>query len=307
MSDLVKFNQTITLAKTQDYLQSVLGEKKASFVNNLTALVANDVNLQQCEPVTLMYAGIAATSLDLPLNKGLGLAYVIPFKNGKKGIVEAQFQIGYKGLLQLAIRSGQFSTINVTDVRDGEVENYDLLTGEISIKAKSERLNLPIVGYCAYFRLTNGFTKTLYMSVEEVDSHAKRYSQTYSSNNEYVRNSSKWTTDFDAMAKKTCLKLLLSRFAPLSVEMQKAVQYDQAVLRSENTPTYVDNEVIETSAEEVLDENKVIKAVLSCKTIEDAESVISMNDMTESERCKQALAKLKEKLNIKEDGATETK
>lgn len=274
MSNLQLFNKTITNTKTQDYLASVLGEKKGQFVSNLTTLVANDKNLQECEPITTMYAAMIATSLDLPLNRNLGFAYVIPYKNNKEGKTEAQFQIGYKGLLQLAIRSGQFSTINVTDIREGEIETFDLLTGEIKFTAKPNREQLPIIGYASFFRLNNGFAKTLYMTKSEVEAHGLRYSQTFSSKNDYVRKSSKWTTDFDAMARKTVLKLLLSRYAPLSVEMQKAVTSDQAVFRNDtDTPTYIDNEIQDTTAEEVT-EATIVRDILKAKTKEEVQEII---------------------------------
>lgn len=242
MSNLKAFNQMIVAPNTQAYLQGVLGERKGEFVNNITALVANNRQLQECEPTTLMFAALKATALRLPLDPNLAQAHVIPYKNNKTRTVEAQFQLGWRGFVQLAIRSGQFQTINVTDIREGEMQGYDLITGEMQVKAMPEREKLPVVGYMAFFRLNNGFSKSLYMTAGEVEQHAKRYSQTYASKNDYVRNSSKWTTDFDAMARKTVLKLLLSRFAPLSVDMQQAVQADQAVMRSDNNFDYVDNE-----------------------------------------------------------------
>lgn len=242
MSNLKQFNQMIVAPNTQAYLQGVLGERKGEFVNNITALVANNRQLQECEPTTLMFAALKATALRLPLDPNLAQAHVIPYRNNKTRTVEAQFQMGWRGFVQLAIRSGQFQTINVTDIREGEMQGYDLISGEMQVKAMPEREKLPVVGYMAFFRLTNGFAKSLYMTAGEVEQHAKRYSQTYASKNDYVRNNSKWTTDFDAMARKTVLKLLLSRFAPLSVDMQQAVQADQAVMRGDSNFSYVDNE-----------------------------------------------------------------
>ena len=242
MSNLKSFNQMIVNPNTQQYLQNVLGERRGEFVNNLVALVANNRQLQECEPTTLMFAALKATALQLPLDPNLAQAHVIPYRNNKTRTVEAQFQLGWRGFVQLAIRSGQFSTINVTDIREGEMQGYDLITGEMQVKALPDRENLPIVGYMAFFRLNNGFSKSLYMTAGEVEQHAKRYSQTYSSKTDYIRKSSKWTTDFDAMARKTVLKLLLNRFAPLSVDMQQAVVADQAVLRGRDKFDYVDNE-----------------------------------------------------------------
>lgn len=253
-SNLQLFNKTLANPKTQDYLQQVLSEKKSAFVNNITALVANDVKLQACEPISLMYAGIKATALDLPLDANLGFAYVIPYNNRKAGKTEAQFQMGYKGFIQLAIRSGQFKTLNVTDVKEGELKEVNLLTGEIAFEAHPNRAELKTIGYVAYFRLINGFEKTLYMDAKEMDKHAKTYSQTYSSKNDYVRKASKWTTDFDAMAKKTVIKLLLSRYAPLSVEMQSAITSDQAVMDDKGTH-YIDHTTAEEAVAEEITEN----------------------------------------------------
>lgn len=248
---LARFNRCIASVKTQQYLLQVLGRKKESFVNNITALVANDASLQGCSPMSLIYAGIKATALDFPLDNNLGFAYVIPYNNKKKitdenGVTrevvvkEAQLQWGYRAFIQLAIRTGQYRRINVTDVREGEIKSMDLLTGEIAVDAVPNRIELPVIGYAAYFELVNGFSKTLYMTVEELQRHAMSYSKTYSSKFESTRNSSKWATDFDAMAKKTVLKLLLSKWAPLSVQMRELVRTDQAVFDENGRMEYLD-------------------------------------------------------------------
>lgn len=238
MSDLTRFNRMIMHPNTDSYLTSVLAERKGEFINNLTAVVANDAKLQACEPLTLMYAALKATALRLPLDPNLGQAYIIPYKNNRERKTEAQFQIGWKGFIQLAIRSGQFQTINATEIRDGELKGYDLMTGEVNVQAVAERENKPVIGYLAYFKLTNGFAKSLYMTAEEIEQHATRYSQSYRGK---YKDSSLWATDKDAMAKKTVLKLLLNRFAPLSIDMQNAVQADQSVLHGDGKLDYVDN------------------------------------------------------------------
>lgn len=256
MSNLQQFNQAITNPKTQAYLEQVLSTKKNAFVNNIVALVSNNTNLQACEPMSVMFAGLKATALDLPLDPNLGFAYVIPYKNNRENKTEAQFQIGYRGFIQLAIRSGQFKTINVTEVREGELGAFDLLTGEMCFNVVGDRMERKVIGYAAFFRLSNGFEKTLYMTKDEVEVHAKKYSQTYSSKFEKVQQNSKWATDFDAMAKKTVVKLLLSKYAPLSVDMISAVTSDQGVI-TENGVRYVDsstNDIAEAVAEEI-DEN----------------------------------------------------
>lgn len=244
MSDLKNFNAMMRSEYTQNHLAAVLGDKRQQFVTNLSALVSNDKNLQQCEPATIMHAAITATALELPLDKNLGFAYVIPYQNKRAGVSEAQFQLGAKGITQLAIRSGQFVRINVSDVREGELKGFNRLSGDITFEwnETADRDKLPIVGYVAYFRLVNGFSKTMYMTVEEIEAHARRYSQTYGSKNDYVRSQSKWSTDFDAMAQKTILKRLLTKFAPLSVDMQTAFQADQSVQREAGAYSYVDND-----------------------------------------------------------------
>lgn len=247
------FNQTIANPKTQEYLQSVLGEKKSSFVNNLTALVAGSKQLQACKPMSVMYAAIKATALDLPLDPNLGFAYVIPYKNNKEGETDAQFQIGYKGFIQLAMRSGQYRTINVRDVREGEIIGEDFVSGDLKFKKlNGNREKATIVGYVAFFRLVNGFEKMMFWTVDEVKQHAMTYSKTFGSTIKTIREASKWTTDFDAMAKKTALKLLLSKYGVLSVEMKTAISSDQLVVNEQGEDIYEDNPNIEdTEAEEL--------------------------------------------------------
>jgi recombination protein RecT len=201
VNGLVNFNRFLTNDRTKDYLGEVLGAKKDSFVTNCVSLVSNNVNLQACDPKTIMYSAIKATTLGLPLDNNLGFAYVLPYRNNQKGIDEAQFQMGYKGFIQLAMRSAQFQTINSTDVRKGEILDIDRLTGEINFAwlPGAERLKAPKIGFIAYFKLINGFTKSLYMTVEELQDHGKKYSKSY--NSKY----SNWQKMFDAMATKTVI------------------------------------------------------------------------------------------------------
>lgn len=209
--------------KVADFLQQQLGEKKGEFVSNLIALSDGDKNLQQCDPAQLMKCAMNATALNLPLNKNLGYAYVVPYK----GV--PQFQMGYKGFIQLAIRSGQYKTINTTEVREGEIKR-NKFTGHIDFVG--ERDNGKIVGYLAYIEMLNGFQQSLYMSVNQVMAHAKKYSKTFAK-----YGTGLWKDEFDLMAKKTVLKLLLNRYGVLSTEMQKAVIADQ----SDSNGEYIDN------------------------------------------------------------------
>ena len=229
---LKEFNKKLRDERTQAMVITALRGRADEYFRNIASVVANSPDLQKCDPITLICGGLQAANLCLPIGSGLGFAYLIPYKNTKKGCYEAQFQIGYKGLVQLAIRSGMFSDINTGIVYEGELSSYDKISGKF--KLDGERKSDKVIGYFAFFRLNNGdaesaFSKSLYMTAEEMNAHAMRYSQTYSSKYESTRNSSKWTTDFHAMAQKTVLKLLLSRYAPMSVEIQQAVAADQAI------------------------------------------------------------------------------
>ena len=238
IAPLKAFNNFIANPRTQDYLTTVLAEKKASFVNNITALVSNNAALQVCRPDTLMFASLKATALDLPLDQNLGFAYVLPYKDNKTGVTSAQFQMGYKGFVQLALRTGQFKTLNATDVREGELVGKDFVTGELTFKEAENRESLPVIGYVGYFKLLNGFEKYLYMTMAEMKAHALRYSQTFK------KGYGLWADDnmFDSMAKKTVIKLLISKYAPLSVEMRDAIKADQAVMQKPEEYDYVDNQ-----------------------------------------------------------------
>lgn len=264
IAPLRQFNQFLANPRTQDYLTTVLAEKKASFVNNITALVSNNVALQVCRPDTLMFASLKATALDLPLDQNLGFAYVLPYKNNKTGETSAQFQMGYKGFVQLALRTGQFKTLNATDVREGELVDENFVTGELTFKKAENREKLPVAGYVAYFKLLNGFEKYFYMTLPEMKAHALRYSKTFKQGNGLWADESM----FDSMAKKTVIKLLISKYAPLSVEMRDAIKADQAVMNKPEEYEYVDNqeqpatasETAKAKAEEVKAQVEAMKA-----------------------------------------------
>jgi recombination protein RecT len=221
----------------QKLITDRLGKRAGQFTTSLLSLVNANEKISECKPITILQAALTAASMDLPINQNLGFAYIVPYKN--KGIMEAQFQMGWKGFVQLAQRSGKFETINTTDVREGEVKERNRMTGELDfvwIDDDAERNKKEIVGYLAYFKLLNGFNKSLYMTKAEIESHAGRYSQSYKGG-----FGGPWKTDFDLMAQKTALKLLLSKFAPLSTEMSEAITVDQSV-DDGKTRRYVDND-----------------------------------------------------------------
>lgn len=224
--------------------QEMMGKRAASFITSVLQITSQNEMLATADPVSIYQSAAVAATLDLPLNNNLGFAYIVPYNSKQKDgswKVVAQFQIGAKGFKQLALRSGQFLKINDTDVREGELKKHNRLTGEIEfewIQDAKERLVRPIIGYASYFELLNGFEKTYYMTVDELKDHGLRFSQTFK------KGFGLWKDDFDGMARKTVIKLNLSKNAPLSVDMQKAVVADQAVVNDAETEDveYVDND-----------------------------------------------------------------
>lgn len=236
---LQKFNAMLENTRTQEYLTNVLGEKKQTFVSNMVALVSSNKALSECDPSTIMFSCLKATALSLPLDPSLGLAWVLPYKDNKNNTTVATFQLGAKAYIQLALRTAQYRKINVRDVREGEIVGEDFVSGEMQFKKLGkDRSNAPIIGYVAMFELINGFSKQLYMSVEELDAHAKRFSQTYRKG--YGLWSDKEMRP--AMMEKTILKRLLSKYGVLSVEMEQAIKSDSAVLGENDAVRYIDNE-----------------------------------------------------------------
>ena len=236
---LQRFNAMLENTRTQEYLTNVLGEKKQTFVSNMVALVSNNKALSECDPSTIMFSCLKATALGLPLDPALAMAWVLPYRDNKNNTTVATFQLGAKAYTQLALRTAQYKKRNVSDVREGEIVGEDFVSGEMQFKKlEKDREKASIVGYVAMFELTNGFSKQLYMSNEEIDAHAKRFSQTY-------RKGYGLWADKDMrpkMAEKTVLKLLLSKWGVLSVEMEQAIKSDSAVLGENNSVRYVDNE-----------------------------------------------------------------
>ena len=236
---LKKFNAMLENARTQEYLTNVLGEKKQTFVSNMVALVSSNKALSECDPSTILFSCLKATALGLAVDPSLGLAWVLPYRDNKNNTTVATFQLGAKAYIQLALRTAQYKKINVRDVRQGEIVGEDFVSGDMQFKKlEKDREKAPIIGYVAMFELINGFSKQLYMSVEELDAHAKRFSQTYRKG--YGLWSDKEMRG--SMMEKTILKRLLSKYGVLSVEMEQAIKSDSAVLGENNSVRYIDNE-----------------------------------------------------------------
>ena len=217
----------------KDRFAEVLKTKGDSFLASVLTTVNNSALLQKAEPTTILSAAMVAASLELPIVPSLGFAALVPFRDGKTGVCVCQFQIMARGLVQLALRTGQYRKIEVESVRTGEIKSRNRFTGEIEF---GEPTDNNVVGYLGFFELCNGFRKFLYMTNEEINEHAQKYSQTAK------RGYGLWVDNFEAMAKKTVLKLLLAKWGPLSVEMQTALLRDQTAETDNNAqPTYVDN------------------------------------------------------------------
>jgi recombination protein RecT len=228
------FDRDIVKAK----LQELVGKNAASFTTSVLQIANSNTMLINADPVSVFNAACMAATLNLPINNNLGFAYIVPFKNNKENKIEAQFQLGYKGFIQLAQRSGQFKTISASPVLDGQLISENPLTGyefDWSIKTSDK-----VIGYVAYFKLLNGFEAWFYMSDADVKKHAGKYSQTFK------KGYGVWKDQYDAMAIKTVLKLLLSKQAPLSIEMQTAVLADQAIVKDVETQdfAYIDHDPI---------------------------------------------------------------
>lgn len=192
--------------------EEMLGKKAAGFMSSIIAVTNNNNHLMKADPATVIGAAAQAAMLDLPINQSLGFAYIVPYKGA------AQFQLGYKGYIQLAQRSGQYVDIGAKTVYEGELEYENRLLDKFKF---GNRTGDKVIGYLAYFRLTNGFEKMLFMTLDEMQAHAKKYSQNYKGDTD------KWgLADFNVMAEKTVLKRLLSKFGPLSIE---SVQMSQAL------------------------------------------------------------------------------
>lgn len=238
----------LNLPAIQKRISEVIGGGSASFVTSILQIVNNSDLLKESDPVTIVNAAMMAATLKLPIHNSLGFAYIIPYKNYKTGRYEAQFQLGYKGFIQLAQRSGQFKRLVAIPVYKNQLLKKDVINGFIFDWDQEPSFGEKPVGYYAFFRLQNDFTAELFMTIDEIHAHAEKYSQTYRSHlqskSRGKNTKSVWSDNFDAMALKTVMKLLLSKQAPLSLDMQKAVLADQSVVNDlENEDfSYPDND-----------------------------------------------------------------
>lgn len=252
-------------AVRKQVMQVVGGKNGTRFISSIISAVQNNQTLQECTNASILSAALLGESLQLSPSPQLGQFYMVPFKDRKKGTTEAQFQLGYKGYIQLALRSGQYKKLNVLAIKEGELISYDPLNEEIEVRLiedEEERENAETVGYYAMFEYLNGFRKTLYWSKAKMEAHAEKYSMGYRAHKGYTF----WEKDFDGMAYKTMLRQLISKWGIMSIEMATALESDMAVIREDGTKDYVDNdEVIEADS----CENTAVEPENAAKTQQD--------------------------------------
>lgn len=263
----------MALPSTKKRVEDLLGERSSNFMTSVSTMVGSDDKLAACEPVSLFMAALTAAALDLPISKQLGFAHIIPYDNNKKikddqgrdqwvTVKEAQFQLGWRGYVQLAMRTGKYETIAATPVYEGQLIEEDPLDGNTyDWKAKTSN---SVIGYVAKFKTTNGFKKEVYMSQDEVEAHAERYSKAYGYDKKNGKKSSPWSTNFEAMALKTVIKQLISKWGIMSIELEKAVTVDSAVIKEDGTPSYLDGEVVDAASEKATEDQK--SAIISANT-----------------------------------------
>ena len=252
--------------KLRGRFNELLGNRSAQFVSSLVSMVNGSPELQKAfyeAPMTVIQAGLKAAAFDLPIDQNLGYAYIVPFKNSKKDAAgnwtskhEATFILGWKGMHQLALRTGAYKTINVVDIREGELKGYNRLTEETEIEFIDDddlRESKPIIGYLGYYRLVNGAEKTIYMTIKQIENHEKKFRK-----GQYMGKG--WRDDFDAMARKTVYRKLIGKWGVMSIQYQTA--QEGATLADQMREEYIDEAppmvfesepVVDESTGEVID------------------------------------------------------
>lgn len=238
-------NSMLDGEKLRGRFNELLGNRSAQFVSSLVSMVNASPELQQAfyeAPMTVIQAGLKAAAFDLPIDQNLGYAYIVPFKNSKKDGAgnwvskhEATFILGWKGMHQLALRTGAYKTINVVDIRDGELKSYNRLTEEADIDFIEDddvRESKPIIGYLGYYRLVNGAEKTIYMTIKQIENHEKKFRK-----GQFMGKG--WRDDFDAMARKTVYRKLIGKWGVMSIQYQSA--QEGATLAQQMQDEYIDN------------------------------------------------------------------
>lgn len=234
----------LTQDAVKDQINKVVGGKNGTrFISSIVSAVQATPALQECTNSSILSAALLGESLNLSPSPQLGQYYMVPYDNRSKGAKEAQFQLGYKGYIQLATRSSQYKKLNVLSIKEGELIRFDPLNEEIEvnlIRDDEQREAAPTIGYYAMFEYTNGFRKAMYWSRAKMEAHAKKYSPGYKRDLEKGTNWTFWAKDFDAMAYKTMLRQLISKWGIMSIDLQDAIDSDMAVIREDGSRDYVE-------------------------------------------------------------------
>jgi recombination protein RecT len=265
----------LTNDAVKNQINNVIGGKNGQrFISSIISAVQTNPALQECSNSSILSSALLGESLKLSPSPQLGPYYLVPFNDSKRGCKVAQFQMGYKGLLQLAIRSGQYKTINVVAIKEGELVKFDPLNEEIEVNLIEDELvreNTPTVGYYASFTYLNGFRKAIYWSRAKMEAHALKYSKGYKAKKGYTF----WEKDFDGMAYKTMLRQLISKWGIMSIDMQTAIDSDMAVINEDGTRDYVDtvdNEIVADTVESHTEPNN--EPTGTTETASDVESAL---------------------------------
>ena len=243
------FSAFITSDGVKRKINEMIGGKDGQrFITSIISAVSTNPTLAECEQASILSAAMLGESLKLSPSPQLGQYYLVPFNDNNRDCKVAQFQLGYKGYIQLAIRSGEYKKLNVLAIKEGELINYNPLEEEIEvnlIEDEEQRENAETVGYYAMFEFHNGYKKSIYWSKKKMESHALKYSKGYKAKKGYTF----WEKDFDGMAYKTMLRQLISKWGIMSIEMQSAIEKDMAVIKDDGQAEYVDNQPIGVNAE----------------------------------------------------------
>lgn len=244
------FSAYLTADAVKNKINQMIGGKDGQrFITSVISAVSTNPDLAQCDYSTILSAAMLGEALKLSPSPQLGQFYMVPFDDNKRGRKVATFVLGYKGYLQLAIRSGYYQKINVVAIKEGELVKYDLLKEDIEVNLIEDdtvRENTPTVGYYAMFAYQNGFEKAMYWSKSKMEAHALKYSKGYASDKKKGNAYTFWSKDFDGMAYKTMLRQLISKWGIMSVELQKAYESDNSMVAEDGSREYVDNMINDT-------------------------------------------------------------
>ena len=263
----LSFSQYLNAPQVTSLINETLGDKKVAkhFIASISSAVALNPTLQECTPKTILTAALAGQTLNLSPSPQMGHFYMVPFNNTKAGAKDAQFIVGYRGMLQLAMRSGQYKNIVISEIKEGELKKYDPINEEYefeAIQSPQERAKATTIGYYAKLVLINGFTKAIYWTREQMEMHALTYSKGYSAKKGYTF----WEKNFDEMAKKTMIRQLISKWGIMSIEMQNAFDNDMAVIDEDGSKEYVDSPI----QDDFIDTDYTVTSNSSAEAVSDA-------------------------------------